>query len=65
MKKCMATAVLGVDGDGSVPVPSDDATAKNCCAVLAADAGTCPLEGEVCVFFFYNLHPYPNPTPTP
>jgi len=35
-------------GDGTVPVPSDEATAKNCCAVLAADAGTCPLEGEVC-----------------
>jgi hypothetical protein len=64
VKKCMATAVLGVDGDGSVPVPSDDATAKNCCAVLAADAGTCPLEGEVC-FFLCNLNPYPNSTPIP
>ena len=43
-----ARTLNGNAGDGSVPVPSDEATAKNCCAVLAADAGTCPLEGEVC-----------------
>lgn len=56
VKKCMATAVLGVDGDGTVPVPSDEATAKNCCAVLAADAGTCPLEGEAtCILMLDNL----------
>lgn len=46
IKKLMATAILGIDGDGSVPVPSDEATARNCCAVLSADAGTAPLEAE-------------------
>ena len=29
-----------------VPVPSDDATARNCCAVLTPDASTAPLEVE-------------------
>lgn len=46
IKKLMATAILGIDGDGSVPVPSDEATARNCCMVLAADATSAPLEVE-------------------
>ena len=46
VKTLMATSVLGIDGDGTVPVPSDEATARNCCAVLAAEASSAPLDVE-------------------
>ena len=46
IKKLLASAILGIDGDGSVPVPSDEGTARNCCMVLAADASCAPLEVE-------------------
>ena len=46
IKKLLASAILGIDSDGSVPVPSDEGIARNCCMVLAADASCAPLEVE-------------------